>query len=107
MALYDGDFSRGLLAEHIRACRAGIPETAETSDVVRAFKVFFAAGELEISEGMTWPDWCTDRPVPGTFIGAGQPVCTVCAEGSDRSEVERSIELRLRELRERLYAVRS
>lgn len=107
MALYDGDFSRGLLAEHIRACRAEIPETAETGDVVRAFKVFFAARELEISGDMAWPDWCTDRPVPGTLIGAGQPVCTVCAEGNDRSGVERSIELRLSELRKRLYAVRS
>lgn len=103
MALYDEDFSRGLLAEHIRACRGEIPDAAGTGRVVRAFKVFFASRELDVSETMCWPDWCTDTPVPRTLIGVGQPVCTVRAEGADCPGVERLIELRTTELHERLY----
>jgi len=104
VALYDEDFARGLLAEHIQACRGEIPDAVESGGVVRAFKVFFASRDLDVSEALDWPGWCTDRPVPGTFIGAGQPVCTVLAEGADRPSVERVIELRESELLKRLYA---
>lgn len=107
MALYDDDFPHGLLAAHIRACRGEMPDAITVGRVVRAFKVFFAPFDLEVSEGTRWPDWCTDTPVTGTRIGVGRPVCTVCAEGADHRRVERLIERRESELFERLYAARS
>jgi predicted ATP-grasp superfamily ATP-dependent carboligase len=106
MALYDEDFARGLLAEHIQAFRGKMPDIVQSSGVVRAFKVFFASWDLDVSEDMAWPNWCTDRPLPGTSVGAGQPVCTILAEGIDRPGVERLIELREGELLKRLYAAR-
>jgi len=104
MALYDEDFPRGLLAEHIRACRGEVPDVAVSGGVVRAFRVFFASRDFDVPPAMAWPDWCADRPMPGTFIGAGQPVCTILAEGTDRPSVERAVERRESELLKRLYA---
>ncbi|CAI8873080.1 ATP-grasp domain-containing protein [Methylocaldum szegediense] len=107
MALYDDDFPHGLLAAHIRACRGEMPDEMAASGTVRAFKVFFAPFDLEVSEETRWPEWCTDTPVTGTRIGVGQPVCTVCAEGTDQRQVECLIERLESELFERLYAARS
>lgn len=107
MTLYDRDFARGLLAEHIRACRGEAADIAESGGAVRAFRAFFASQDLEVSEVVAWPDWCTDRPVPGSFIRAGQPVCTVHAEENDRPRVEALIEWRQSELRKLLRAARS
>jgi predicted ATP-grasp superfamily ATP-dependent carboligase len=53
---------------------------------------------------MTWPDWCADRPLPGSSIAAGQPLCTIEAEGNRRGEVEALIARRKAALWRRLAA---
>jgi predicted ATP-grasp superfamily ATP-dependent carboligase len=30
--------------------------------------------------GLVWPDWCKDRQRSGTYLRAGDPVCTILAE---------------------------
>jgi predicted ATP-grasp superfamily ATP-dependent carboligase len=102
MALYEGDFPEGLLARHIRACRGELGEPWEAGAKVRAFRAIFARRDVQVPEAMAWPEWCADRPVPGSSVAAGTPLCTVEAEGRDSREVEHSIRQREIELLNRL-----
>jgi predicted ATP-grasp superfamily ATP-dependent carboligase len=85
MGLYDGDFARGLLYEHVRACNghldanSGRPSPAEA----RGFKVIYALDPVVIPDGMRWPSWSADRPRPGTFIPPDEPLCTINGSGAD------------------------
>jgi predicted ATP-grasp superfamily ATP-dependent carboligase len=49
--------------------------------------VLYAPHSITIAR-YDWPDWCRDRPAPGTRIGAGEPICSVYAEGGDAVGVE-------------------
>ena len=81
-----------LMALHIAACETA-PATAERSatDAAPAWKppATIAATTLVYAprDGVTvatdWPEWIADRPLPGTTIPAGAPICTVRAEGDD------------------------
>ena len=90
LGLYDADFPAGLLAEHIRACRGSLTgATAAVGSIVRAMKVFFAPAERNASFGVGLPRWCVDRPVDPSSVAAGQPLCTITAEGRSVREVQR------------------
>lgn len=93
MALYDADFPAGLLAAHLRACQGVLP-TAAKPGPVRAERVVLAPLRLRIPEELEWPNWCADRPLPGTEIGEGQPLCTVAAAGGEVRWVTRLIDRR-------------
>lgn len=88
LGLYDPDFPAGLLAQHIQACRGRLDDAGPAEGPVRAFATLFAPETLAIPESMAWPEWCADRPVPGSIVEAGQPLCTVEAEGHGIPEVE-------------------
>jgi hypothetical protein len=47
----------------------------------RAAAVLYAGRRIVVPEAL--PAWTADRPVPGTAVEAGEPVCTVMAEGPD------------------------
>lgn len=103
-ALYDPDFPQGLLAAHIRACR-GQQVEVPPSETVRAFRAVFAPADFTVPDGISWPEWCGDRPLPNTRFAAGQPVCTVAAEGADLVEVENLLAHRANQVFERLLPV--
>jgi predicted ATP-grasp superfamily ATP-dependent carboligase len=103
MALYERDFPEGLLARHIRACRGELGEPREVGTTVRAFRAIFARRDVQVPETMAWPEWCADRPMPGSSVAAGDPLCTVEAEGHDSREVERLIRQRESEALNRLH----
>lgn len=103
-ALYDRDFPEGLLAAHLRACRGQRVEVPP-SETVRAFRAVFAPTDFTLPDGISWPDWCGDRPLPNTRFSAGQPVCTVAAEGGNPAEVETQLAHRATEVFERLLPV--
>lgn len=95
LSLYDADFPDGLLAAHIRACRGRLAcVTTRAGATVRAFRVFFAPKGCVVKPGATLPDWCVDRPVHPTDILAGQPFCTVTAEGCSVRQVQTLLEQR-------------
>lgn len=94
LALYDRDFPDGLLAAHIEACRGSLEVAGRTGEAVRAFAAVFAPEVIAIPLSPAWPEWCRDRPVGGTTVPAGWPLCTVEAEGAVPAEVEASIALR-------------
>lgn len=99
LGLYDADFPEGLLARHLRACRGELGAPWHPGVTARAFRVWFAGHELTVPESLDWPAWCADRPPAGTLIRAGEPVCSVEAEGVDRSAAERQLRQRFGELR--------
>jgi predicted ATP-grasp superfamily ATP-dependent carboligase len=98
LALYDADFPEGLLAAHIRACQGHLDDLPRAGQPVRAFAVAFAPRDIAVPEGVAWPRWCADRPVAGTCIPAGQPFCTVEAEGTDPAAVRELLDQRRRDL---------
>ena len=94
LSLYDADFPEGLLARHIRACRGNLGPPWQAGATIRASKAVFARRGSTIPTGFSWPAGCCDRPMPGESIAAGQPICTVEAEGQSHQEVESLIRLR-------------
>jgi predicted ATP-grasp superfamily ATP-dependent carboligase len=103
LGLYDPDFPEGLLARHIRACCGRLDDTGSVRDALRAFAAVFAPRVLIVPEPVAWPEWCSDRPVPGSVISAGQPLCTLEVEGREVPEVEDLIARRKACLLESLY----
>ncbi|HWO99655.1 MAG TPA: ATP-grasp domain-containing protein [Methylococcus sp.] len=104
MSLYEDDFPTGLVHLHVRACEGRLPEQYPRSRRVRAFRILYAADEVEITESMDWPTWCRDRPRPGQRIERRQPLCSIVAEGVDEATVHALIEARSQAVARRLPA---
>ena len=48
----------------------------------KAAAIVYAEDDIPSVPGLEWPDWTADRPLAGSAIKAGQPLCTVYACGS-------------------------
>lgn len=98
LVLYDEDYPRGLLAEHVRVCRGGGIEPGLPAHPPRGYEILYAPWDMSIPEGGNWPDWCFDRPAAGMKIFSGQPVCSIRARAGDNSSVLLMLEKRKRAL---------
>lgn len=109
MTLYESAspdaWPRGLLACHIEACRYGrlpahdapVIGTAPASATCRAGqKVLFAPRPFAVSQRFSdaclRDPRCRDVPMPGTWIEAGQPVCTLLVRDASVDEVRHALE---------------
>jgi predicted ATP-grasp superfamily ATP-dependent carboligase len=77
---------------HLEACDGRLPAVSSPQHtgiprMLRGCRVLYAPHAITTAHG-DWPAWSRDRPACGTRIGAGEPVCSVYAEGSDAVEVE-------------------
>jgi predicted ATP-grasp superfamily ATP-dependent carboligase len=96
LALHDGAVPGGLMAAHVAACRGeGLPgprmPPAAAGGDARGFRVVVAPraagfGPAALRAAARTP-WCHDRPAAPQALAAGQPVCTVRAEGATRDAV--------------------
>ena len=68
---------------HIKACAGEIPAGVALSRTPSALAIVYADRDLVIPPGFSWPPWTADLPEAGSRIGAGEPVCSVLAEGAD------------------------
>ena len=82
-----------VFAAHAAACRHGTlpdPVSFELPYGAPAWgkAILFAADDLVAGDTRPWltDDWRRDIPRPGTHIGAGQPICTVFAAGTDAED---------------------
>ncbi len=83
--------STPLIALHIAACETAAPAGGSPADTAPAWTApatvaataLVYASRDGVAVAAVWPDWVADRPMPGTLLAAGAPVCTVRAEGSD------------------------
>ncbi|WP_170164870.1 ATP-grasp domain-containing protein [Thiocapsa rosea] len=95
LALYEGSCEGGWIGHHIRACLGTLPDVAPGSGIdVSGQQVIYAPHDLRIPSGLCWPDWCRDRPVAGSQVDRGAPLCTVMASGPSDAEVEVQLSLR-------------
>ncbi|HMF99195.1 MAG TPA: ATP-grasp domain-containing protein [Vicinamibacterales bacterium] len=94
MELVERAYSVSVFGMHAAACRDGVlPDfdlwRARGSARTTAKAVVFARGETTVGDTRPWLSHGGDRrdiPNPGTRLHAGQPVCTVFAEGRDSEE---------------------
>lgn len=94
LALYDEDYSNGLISEHISACQGEMDGGHAVIGQVRATKVIYAPTDMAIPTAVQWPEWSVDRPFPRTALLSGQPLCSITASGSRREQVELKIQQR-------------
>lgn len=96
---------RGLLACHLEACRHGRlplpahppPHGAPADHAWRAGQqVLFAPRPFGVSQAFSdaclQDPHCRDVPMPGTWIEAGQPVCTLLARATSMDAVRRALQ---------------
>jgi len=92
----------GLLACHIEACRHGrlpapaIPETPAPAAWRAGQQVLFAPRPFVVSQSFSdaclRDPCCRDVPMPGTWIEAGQPVCTLLVRAASLDAVRHALE---------------
>jgi predicted ATP-grasp superfamily ATP-dependent carboligase len=95
--LYDDDWPRALFDAHLRACRGKLPrKPARRATPVRAHAIVYADAPLTIGPEASFPAWCTDTPHAGSQVAAGEPICTVRADGADVPSAMRQLQRRRR-----------
>ena len=106
MALYDQDFPQGLLTEHIHACQRSLDNNLQHNPhPVRIYHIIYAVEPVSIPLGIQWPRWCTDRPLGGTDITAGQPIAAINAEAATVKSAEKQIQIRETAIRDRIASL--
>lgn len=71
-----------LFAMHMAACRGTLPAAPRYPEGARASAIVYAENDIPSVPALDWPDWTADRPAAGSTIKAGQPLCTVYAQGA-------------------------
>ena len=84
---------------HVAACRGQALPVLRRRSGCRAQAVCRASAALGIPNSLDWPAWITDRPVGGSRVPAGAPVCTVQASGATPAIARRRLAGRLNRLR--------
>lgn len=74
-----------LIQAHIACCQHGRLPLLSQPSAYASHCIVYARQEVEVSH-LTFPDWLEDRPSGGT-IAAGQPICSLYAEGYSDQEV--------------------
>jgi len=66
---------------HLQACHGVLPETLPHPKNQRAHSILYAGNDVEIPDNLQWPAWTADHPAPHRQIRAGDPICTIFAQG--------------------------
>ncbi|BCM24924.1 ATP-grasp domain-containing protein [Methyloradius palustris] len=83
-----------LLRMHMLACQRldldlmGFPDQEAASESI-IHLVVYAKHDLVIPAQFDWPQWVMDRPLPGFFVLADTPLCTVLASAEDAIKSEK------------------
>ena len=92
--LYDADSPQGLFHSHLEASDGRLPNGISTQKTIRAHAVVYTPHALTLDHAISWPDWCSDIPEPGSRFAPRMPVCMVHADGFDHGEVRKKIQQR-------------
>jgi predicted ATP-grasp superfamily ATP-dependent carboligase len=104
MELYDPDYPDGLFQSHLDAVDGTMPLRPVPPGAARAHQVIHAGRPWTVPEAFVFPDWCRDLPSAGAAMAAGDPVCTVHAEGASAESALDSLQARRFLLEESLEA---
>ena len=69
----------------------------------RASALLYADRGAAMARDFDWPDWVSDRPMPGTVIPPEQPIATVHAGGASTQDAETLVRARLSTLADLVY----
>ena len=83
-----------LFALHVEACAGRLPAQAPRYDGAMAGAIVYAARDIAAAPALDWPEWAADRPMPGSRIAAGQPLCSVFARAATAAEARALVEQR-------------
>jgi predicted ATP-grasp superfamily ATP-dependent carboligase len=103
LVLYPRVGEGGPLRAHLRACEQGeLPSAPAPGDGVRGSEIVFASRALIVDAACAARiescDGTRDLPPPGTHIAAGDPLCSLVAEGHDEADTTRQLAQRRRAL---------
>ncbi len=68
-----------LFALHMAACTGNLAEPLPYPEGARAAAIVYAEDDISSVPSRDWPGWTADRPIAGSAIKAGEPLCTVYA----------------------------
>jgi predicted ATP-grasp superfamily ATP-dependent carboligase len=87
-----------LFALHVAACESELPGAPPRLDDACAAAIAYADVDIAAAPATDWPDWTADRPVAGTAIKAGEPLCTVKATAATAAAAKARVDERLAEV---------
>ncbi len=87
-----------LVSAHIAACLGKNQEVRYNSKICGGYKIVFARRAWQIPERFCWPEWVSDRPLAGTMIEAGQPLCSLSCVGVEPIQVFSELAVKERQL---------
>lgn len=104
LALYPRVGEGGPLRAHLRACEQGeLPPAPAPGSRVRGSEIVFAAQAIEVDAARAARieacEGTRDLPLPGTRLGAGDPLCSLVAEAADEAATTRQLARRRDALR--------
>jgi uncharacterized protein len=70
-----------LFVQHVAACTGGRLADLRYPGGATAAEIVYAQDDILSVPALDWPDWTTDRPLAGSTIKAGGPLCMVHARG--------------------------
>jgi predicted ATP-grasp superfamily ATP-dependent carboligase len=68
-----------LFAQHMAACAGKLVPGSLYPPGAKAAEIVYAEDDIPSLPVLDWPDWTSDRPLVGSTIKAGEPLCTVHA----------------------------
>ena len=92
LELYEHLTADGWIKQHIQACRGELPVMSSIgSAMLHGQQILYAPKTIEIPADMAWPLWAKDRPLAGTRIEQGQPICSLYAQAATSEEVKAAL----------------
>jgi predicted ATP-grasp superfamily ATP-dependent carboligase len=101
--LFEPDTS-SLFALHVDACSGHLPAQVPALDRGVAGVILYARRAIASMPPLDWPEWVADRPVAGSRVKAGGPLCSVFAEAASAPLARALVEERSAELQAALDA---
>jgi predicted ATP-grasp superfamily ATP-dependent carboligase len=83
---------------HVQAVKGELVDFPVSGLKAKAHYIVYAPENMTVPEISTWPDWVADISQPATRIKAGEPVCTVTAEGDTADEAVGLMAQRVKQL---------
>jgi len=83
--LFEQD-DQSLFALHVNASAGALPARTPAFADAMAGAIVYAMREIGSIPAITWPDWTADWSVPGSRIGADDPLCSVFARAETAAE---------------------
>lgn len=99
LSLYPRLGEAGVLAAHLRACvHDALPAAPPRGSVVRGQEIVFATRAIEVdralAEALSASPGACDLPRGGVRVDAGDPLCSVAAEGCDEARMNEQLDAR-------------